>query len=167
MTPSLFGKLEQLPLDHPISFTIPTDRRITFVMRGKGRKLMSFNENMNTVIAMTDFLPREVRAELDAQRRRDLKGRSRIRVQAGDAFYPVLRLSGNSFTLDADEVTHLRGLVDLFDGAHHVRQCLIIASDVVSGELVCTMKWSRTVSETAPLDYERDENAPKGYLPRF
>ncbi len=80
---------------------------------------------------------------------------------------PVLRLTHDYFTVDAADVTHLRGLVDLFDGARHVRQCLIIASDVEGGELICTMKWSRIVTETAPLDYVRDENAPVGYLPRF
>ena len=122
---------------------------------------------MSRVHFMSEFLPQEVRADLDAQRRSDLKRRSRLRVQVDNDLYPVLRLTHDYFTVDAADVTHLRGLVDLFDGARHVRQCLIIASDVEGGELICTMKWSRIVTETAPLDYVRDENAPSGFLPRF
>lgn len=116
---------------------------------------------------MTDFLPREVRAELEAARKRDLRKRSRLRVLVGDTLYPILRMRPDGFTLDADEVAHLRGLVDIFDGARHLSQCLIIASDIEGGELVCVMKRATTVTDTAPLDYVRDENAPRGYLPRI
>jgi hypothetical protein len=114
---------------------------------------------------MTDFLSREVRAELEAARKRDLKRRSRLRVMAGDDVYPILRVLPDGFTLDADEVVHLRGLVDVFEGSRHLSQCLIIASDVAGSELVCTLKWSRLATDRAPLDYARDENAPVGYLP--
>lgn len=116
---------------------------------------------------MSDFLPLAVRAEMEAARKRDFRKKSRLRVLAGDDVYPILRLRPDGFTLDADEVVHLRGLVDVFDGARHVSQCLIIASDVEGGELICTMKWTRAAAETAPLDYVRDDNAPAGYLPRF
>ena len=88
-------------------------------------------------------------------------------MQAGEDIYQILRMGHDSFTLDAAEVVHLRGLVDVYDGARHVSQCLIIASDIEGGELVCIMKWSRAATETAPLDYVRDETAPVGYLPRF
>ena len=116
---------------------------------------------------MSDFLSREVRAELDAARKRDMRKRSRLRVLAGDTIYPILRILTDGFTLDADEVAHLRGLVDVFDGARHVSQCLIVASAVEGGELVCVMKRATIVNDTAPLDYVRDENAPRGYLPRI
>ena len=117
--------------------------------------------------AMCDFLSREVRAEMEAARKRDLRRKSRLRVQAGADIYPILRMRHDSFTLDAAEVVHLRGLVDIFDGARHLAQCLIIASDIEGGELICTMKWSQAATETAPLDYVRDETAPVGYLSRF
>ena len=97
--------------------------------------------------AMTEFLSREMLAEMEAARKLALKKRSRLRILTGEETYPVLRMLPEGFTLDADQVAHLRGLVDLYDGARHLAQCLIMASDV------------------APLDYVRDDSAPMGYLP--
>ena len=116
---------------------------------------------------MSDFLSREVRAEMEAARKRDLRRKSRLRIHVGTDIYPILRMRRDSFTIDATEVVHLRGLVDVFDGARHLSQCLIIASAIEGGELICTMKWSRAATEAAPLDYVRDENAPVAFLPRF
>ncbi len=115
---------------------------------------------------MTDFLPKDVQEGLDAARKRDLKRRSRLRVLAGEDVWPVLRFWGTGFALDADQVQHIRGLVDIYDGARHLYQSLIVASAVEAGELICTMKRSTAAHDTAPLDYVRDEDAPAGYLPR-
>ncbi|MCX7888506.1 MAG: hypothetical protein N2422_02105 [Rhodobacteraceae bacterium] len=115
---------------------------------------------------MTDFLPREVRAGLEEARRRDLRRRARLRVVAGDEVWPILRFWEDGFALDADQVAHLRGLVDIYDGGRHVYTCLIIASAVEEGELICVMKRSTPAEEKAPLDFVRDENAPAGLLPR-
>ncbi len=115
---------------------------------------------------MTDFLSREMRAEMDAARKAGLRRKSRLRIMAGDNVYPVLRLLPEGFTLDADQVIHLRGIVDLYDGARHLSQCLITASEVEGGELFCTLKWQTIAGEHAALDYVRDENAPVAYLPR-
>ncbi|MCX8508235.1 MAG: hypothetical protein ORN49_05040 [Rhodobacteraceae bacterium] len=114
---------------------------------------------------MSDFLSREMLAEMEAARKKALKKKSRLRIMAGEATYPVLRLLPEGFTLDADQVVHLRGLVDLYDGARHLSQCLIMASDVAGGELICTMKWQRHTSDMAPVDYVRDDSAPVAYLP--
>jgi hypothetical protein len=116
---------------------------------------------------MSDFLPREVRAGLEEARRRDLRKRSRLRVMAGNDIYPILRYWEDGFALDAEEVAHLRGLVDVFDGSRHVSQCLIIASGVQGGELICEMKRSTAASDRAPLDFARDESAPVALIPRL
>lgn len=114
---------------------------------------------------MLEFLPVEVREGLDAARKRDQKRKSKLRVQVGDAVYPVLRFWDNGFALDADfSPGKLRGLVDVFDGSRHVFQCLIVASSIENGELVCDFKRATAVTERAPLDFWRDENAPVGYL---
>ncbi|MCB2130110.1 MAG: hypothetical protein KDE03_13775 [Rhodobacteraceae bacterium] len=115
---------------------------------------------------MTSILPKEVQAGLDEARKRDLKRRSRLRVVAGDEIYPILRFWSDGFALDAEQVAHLRGLVDIFDGSRHLYQSLIIASEVEHGELICVMKRSTMAHDSVPLDYVRDENAPVGYLPR-
>lgn len=115
---------------------------------------------------MTDFLPREVQDELDAARRMRLRKKSRLRIVDADGSYPILRLLAEGFTLDATDVGHLRGLVDVYDGSRHLSQCLIVASDIQGGELICRMKWSTTARQTPALDYERNDEAPRGYLPR-
>jgi hypothetical protein len=80
---------------------------------------------------MLEFLPKDVREGLEAARKRDLKRKSRLRVQVGDAVYPVLRFWDNGFALDADfSPGKLRGLVDVYDGSRHVFQCLIMASSI-------------------------------------
>jgi hypothetical protein len=60
----------------------------------------------------------------------------------------------------------LRGLVDVHDGPRHVFQCLIVASAIEDGELLCDFKRATAVADRAALDFERDANAPAGYLPR-
>lgn len=115
---------------------------------------------------MLEFLPKEVRDGLDAARNRDRARKSRLRVHIGDAVYPVLRFWHDGFSLDARNAQHLRGLVDVYDGARHIFQCLIVASGVENGDLVCEFKRSTPVSDRAPLDYWRDENAPVAFLPR-
>jgi hypothetical protein len=115
---------------------------------------------------MLEFLPKEVREGLELARKRDNRRKSRLRVQVGAAVFPVLRFWDEGFALDAGMTPHLRGLVDVYDGARHIFQCLIIASSVENGELVCDFKRSTMVSDRAPLDFWRDENAPVAYLPK-
>lgn len=116
---------------------------------------------------MLEFLPKEIREGLDAARKKDLRRRARLRVQVGDAVFPVLRFWDNGFALDADlSPGQLRGLVDVYDGARHVFQCLIVASSIENGELVCDFKRATAVKDRAALDFWRDESAPVGYLPR-
>ena len=115
---------------------------------------------------MSEFLPKEVREGLEEARKRDLRRKSRLRVLAGEEIYPILRFWDEGFALDAGQVQHLRGLVDIFDGIRHLYQCLIVASDVEAGELICVMKRSTAALDKAPLDFVRDENAPIAMLPR-
>jgi len=115
---------------------------------------------------MLEFLPKEVREGLEAARTRDRKKRSRLRVQVGEAVFPVLRFWQDGFALDAAFAPKLRGLVDVYDGSRHVFQCLIVASTEDNGELVCDFKRSTPVTDKAALDFCRDETAPVGYLPR-
>jgi len=113
-----------------------------------------------------EILPKSILDALHAAQTARARHRSRLRVVAGAETYPVLRRWNGGFSLDAAEVTHLRGLVELHDGARHLTTCLIIASAVEAGELICTMKRETAVRDRAALDFVRDEAAPVGYLPR-
>ena len=113
---------------------------------------------------MLEFLPKDVRDGLEAARKRDFARKSRLRVQVGEAVFPVLRFWHDGLALDASLAPNLRGLVDVYDGARHVFQCLIVASNLENGELVCDFKRATPVTDRAPLDYWRDENAPVGLI---
>lgn len=113
---------------------------------------------------MTTFLPKEVQAGLDAARIAALRKSSRLRVEAGDDSYRVLRLWSDGFTVEADVVPPLRGLVDLYDGANHLYQCLIIAADTEGGEMRYDFKRSTEAHDRAPLDFYRAPDAPIALL---
>jgi hypothetical protein len=110
--------------------------------------------------AMSEYLPREVRAGLELARKADRKKRSRLNVRVGDQSFVILRHWEAGFALDKDDAPNLRGLVDLYDGARHLSQCLIIASSEDADEMVYEFKWATPATDRAPLDYFRDENAP-------
>lgn len=112
------------------------------------------------------FLPKDVQVGLDAARKVALARKSRLRVDVGGQVFPILKFWKDGFALDGGVTTHLRGLVDVFDGARHEFQCLIVASRQEGDMLICDFKRATRVVESAALDYFRDENAPVGYLPR-
>jgi hypothetical protein len=114
---------------------------------------------------METHLPPEVQADLDRARRAALKRRSRLRLEVGGQSYRVLRLWQGGFSVEAGEVPALRGLVDLYDGARHLGQCLIVASDEQGGELLFEFKRNTAPADRAPLDFARDEDSPIALLP--
>lgn len=109
---------------------------------------------------MSDYLPKEVLEGLEQARKRDQKKRSRLQVHAGDAVFPVLRFWDDGFSLDAENAPHLRGLVDIYHGAVHVYQCLIVASEENADEMIYEFKRHTAAVDRAALDFIRDENAP-------
>ena len=109
---------------------------------------------------MSEYLPKDVREGLERARKHRLRKKSRLRVKVGDQTFTILRYWDEGFALDADDAPHLRGLVDVFDGARHMSQCLIVASEEEAGEMVFEFKRSTPHADTAPLDYERAEDAP-------
>lgn len=113
---------------------------------------------------MSTFLSKEVQAGLEQARKRSLKKASRLRVHVGDKIYPVLRLERDGFALDAEHAPHLRGLVDLYDGARHIYQCLIVASSEEHGQMVYEFKRNTAATDRPPLDFYRDDNAPVALL---
>ena len=115
---------------------------------------------------MIEFLSKELREGFDMARKRQTARKSRLRVQIGSDIYPILRLWDDGLTISADRLLHLRGLVDIYDGARHLSQCLIVASTVENGQLICNFKRSTQVTDNPPLDFWRDENAPVAFLPK-
>ncbi|NEP76586.1 hypothetical protein [Okeania sp. SIO2G5] len=113
---------------------------------------------------MSEFLPKDVRDGLEMARKHKLRKKSRMRVKAGDQTFTILRHWNTGFSLDADDTPHLRGLVDMYDGARHLSQCLIVASEEDAGEMVYEYKRATPHAERPPLDYEIAEDAPIALL---
>ena len=103
---------------------------------------------------MSEFLPKDVREGLEQARKHKLRKKSRLRVKAGDQTFTILRYWDEGFALDADDAPHLRGLVDVFDGARHLSQCLIVASEEESGEMGFEFKRATPDAERPAVDYE-------------
>ncbi len=97
-------------------------------------------------------------------RKAALLKKSRLRIRVGDATFPVLKFWDTGFSLDADDAPQLRGLVDLYDGARHLYQCLIVASQEENGQMEYEFKRATAAVDKAPLDFVRDENAPVALL---
>lgn len=109
---------------------------------------------------MESVLSKEIQAGLDAARMEGLRKASRLRLDVHGQIYPVLRMRKNGFSVAAEDAPHLRGLVDLYDGARHLFQCLIVASEEDSGEMHYEFKRATAVATRAALDFEKGQNAP-------
>ncbi|MBE1285885.1 MAG: hypothetical protein GJ676_21405 [Rhodobacteraceae bacterium] len=113
---------------------------------------------------MTTYVPKDVQDGLEAARIAGLKKASRLRVLAGDDFYPVLRMWKTGFTVPLDTTPKLRGLVDVYEAGRHLYQCLIVASEAESGEMRYEFKRNTLAADAAPLDFYRDPEAPIALL---
>ena len=113
---------------------------------------------------MTTYISEEMRKELDAARIATLKKTSRLRVEAGEEYFRVLRLWQSGFAVEAETTPRLRGLVDLYDGTNHLYQCLIVAAEEEAGEMRYEFKRNTLAADKAPLDFYRSPDAPIALL---
>lgn len=113
---------------------------------------------------MDIHLSQEIREGLNRAERTALHRKNRMRVHAGDEVFQVLRAWDGGFALDLENAPFLRGLVDLYDGARHLYQCLIICSANEGREMIYEYKRQTAAVDAPPRDYAIDENAPVGLL---
>jgi hypothetical protein len=93
-----------------------------------------------------------------------LRKKNRLRVHMGKEIYPVLRCWEGGFTLGLENAPHLRGSVDLYDGAKHLYQCLIICAASEGDEMVYEYKRQTAAVDRPPVDFVLDETAPIALL---
>ena len=107
---------------------------------------------------------KEIQAGLDAARRASLRKASRLRIDLDGQIFPVLRMWKTGFAIATEDAPKLRGLIDLYDGANHLFQCLIVAQEEDNGEMLYEFKRATAVKDHAPLDFVRREDAPVGLI---
>lgn len=115
---------------------------------------------------MTGILPREVQEGLDAARRLARRRASRLRAECDGHSVPVIALRDGGFVVDRGSALGLRGLVDLYDGAEHMYQCLIVASEEDGDDIRFDYKRGNSITSAPPADYAPDPDRPRAYLPR-
>lgn len=113
---------------------------------------------------MNDILPEAVRTGLEQARKNALRRSSRLCVHDGEEVYAIRRIWDGGFALDGNVADKLRGRVEIYDGARHLYQCLIVDSSEEGSERVFDFKWLHPVSETAPVDYEQPNFVPAGLI---
>ena len=116
---------------------------------------------------MTEYLPEAVLRGLEDARRNARRIAGRLCVHDGDQVHRILRMWDGGFSLAASEAPSLRGRIDIYDGSRHLSQCLVVTSSEEGEERVFEYKWHHSVAETAPVDFERVDPAPKGLLAFF
>jgi hypothetical protein len=115
---------------------------------------------------MTGFLPKDVQEELAQARRQSRRRKATRVVHVGDEAFPILDYSDTGFAVDAEDAPHLRGLIDIYEGATHLTQALIIASAQDGDLMRYEYKRNTRASGSAPIDFERDTPEPVRLLPR-
>jgi hypothetical protein len=115
---------------------------------------------------MLESLPQSIWNELHEAQTQAAKKQSRLRVEAGGESYRVVRMTSEGFVLETQDAPKLRGLVDLYDGARHLSQCLIVAAQEDAGQMVYDFKRNTAAGDGAPLDFVRAEDAPIALLAR-
>ncbi|MDR5652834.1 hypothetical protein [Ruixingdingia sedimenti] len=114
---------------------------------------------------MLEHLPPEIAEGFARARRLERAGGKRLRLQVGGAVFPILRLWHDGFSLDAARVPQrLRGFVEVHEGPNLLLTCLIVASEIEAGELICTFKRATAAADAPAADYWRGESPPRKLL---
>ena len=108
---------------------------------------------------MDVFLPEGFEPNLSRPQKSRPARAGRLRVKMGGVFIPVLRRWTTGFAVSAEQVPAMQGIVDLYDGAEHLYQCLIMKSERVQDEWAFTVKRADAVDYAATGETESDTHA--------
>lgn len=113
---------------------------------------------------MIDVLPEHIRQGLETARKASVARGNRLCVHDGGVVYRINRLWSDGFAIDLNDAAKLRGRVEIYDGARHLYQCLIVNSRADGAEMVFDFKWLHPVSTQPAADFVRERDLPAGYL---
>lgn len=113
---------------------------------------------------MSDYLPKEVRAQLAAARMMSRRKKATRSVHIGDEAFAILDMSHNGFAVDAVKAPRMRGLIDIYEGPSHLYQALIVAASRDGDLMRYEFKRNTAAVRAAPVDFEQAESRPIGLL---
>ena len=87
----------------------------------------------------------------------------RLRVRTGKVTVDVIAMDASGFTVAA-AAPRLRGAVAILNGSRHTADCLIVAAERQGTVTRYEYKRWTDISDLAPLDYVRDDDAPVALL---
>lgn len=113
---------------------------------------------------MSEYLPEAVRLGLEEARKAAQRKSKRLCVHVGEQVYRINRLWDGGFAMDARDAHKVRGHVQIYDGAKHLYQALVVASQEEGDEQVFEFKWHTAAVDGPAADFVRETEAPKGLL---
>jgi hypothetical protein len=116
---------------------------------------------------MSSFLPQSVREELAAAQKSSRRRRATRVVHVGDEAFPILEMTDSGFAVEAADAPRLRGFIDIYDGARHLYQALIVASEQQGDLMRYEFKRNTAAATTPPVDFEMADPRPVALLPRL
>ena len=116
---------------------------------------------------MSDYLPEAVRKGLEEARVALLRKSSRLCVHDGEGVHRVSLIWDSGFSMLAEDAPRLRGLVDLYDGPRHLKQCLVVASHEQDDLMIYDFKRATQVADRPAADFDRGEPAHVALIPRL
>lgn len=114
-----------------------------------------------------DMLPRDVRDGLALARARERRRTGgRLRVQVGEAWYPIRSFDETGFEVAVDLAPKLRGLVEIHEGPTLVRTALIVAGEPSGAVMRYEFKRVTRAMSEPPVDYVRIRDVASGLIAR-
>jgi hypothetical protein len=108
---------------------------------------------------MDTFLPKGFEAGPTRSKTSRQRRVAQLSVASGGVIFPVLRRWATGFAVSAADVPTLSGVVDLYDGAEHLHQCLIIRCERLDDENVFIIKRSFAVDYSSVFQIDTDSRA--------
>lgn len=113
---------------------------------------------------MLHVLPEDIRRGLQRARKASLRRSNKLCVHDGNQVYRINRLRADGFSIASSDAAKLRGRVEIYDGARHLYQCLIVNCCENGDETVFEFKWMHHVRNQPAADFVREREAPAGLL---
>ena len=113
---------------------------------------------------MSDMLPEAVLQGLQEARKAAQRRSNRLCVHVGEEVYGIHLLCDDGVAMNAEDAPKIRGHVQIYDGARHLYQALVVTSREEEGERVFEFKWSQPAASGPAPDYVIAKDSPAGFL---